>query len=149
MDRRIVFRRLEGSQANFGLVADYLSRRAPFDRFPLGQFCQSLRYQLTRAAHVAAFDGETLCGYLGWLPTTRAVGEAWRRNGGTLTPVEDAGHDAAALTVVCVDERVLLLPIIRQARRLNPGRRIYFKRTYADAARAERKATVANFVAQG
>jgi hypothetical protein len=60
-----------------------------------------------------------------------------------LTPRTE-GADAVVLTVVVAADRKILAALIRRARGLSRGRRVYYKRQYADAVRPPRKSTVAN-----
>ena len=133
---------LTGSFEAFGLTADFLSRVPPYSGFDLGNFARALRRQLNTAQHVAAIADMKLVGYCGWLKTPTALAEAWVKGEATLTP--DEGADAAALTVVAANDRRILLALIRRARALNPGIRIYFKRDYAGARQAARKSSVLN-----
>ncbi len=127
---------------SFGTVVDFLAQRPPFDRHALGPFSRAIRRQVTRGEHVAALDGARLVGYIGWLPTSRAVAEAWLAGAATLVPVEDA--DAVVLTMVAVARDGVLLPLIRAARERDRARKIYFKRSYTGSARRERKSVVYN-----
>lgn len=133
---------------SFGAVVDFLSRRAPFTTNRVGPFIRAIRRQILKGEHVAAFDGEMLVGYAGWLPTTRAVAEAWLEDGGELRPA-DRDADAVALTIVAVDDPGLTLGLMRAAREINPGLRVFFKRSYADGSRAARKSQVLNVTGAG
>lgn len=128
---------------SFGLAVDFLSRFEPFTSTGLGLFVRVVRRQILKHEHVVAFDGEKLVGYAGWLPTTNAAAEAWVTNGGNLQPA-DSGADAAALTTVAVDNPKVTLGLMRAARELNPGIRIFFKRSYVDPSREARKSAVLN-----
>lgn len=128
---------------SFGLAVDFLSRFEPFTSTGLGLFVRVVRRQILKHEHVVAFDGEKLVGYAGWLPTTNAAAEVWVTNGGNLQPA-DSGADAAALTTVAVDNPKVTLGLMRAARELNPGIRIFFKRSYVDPSREARKSAVLN-----
>jgi hypothetical protein len=135
---------LRQSFESFGVLVDFLSRIDPFSAYDIGNFSRALQFQLSRRCHVAAVEGNRLVGYVGWMPTTRAIAEAWSQDRGPLTPVADPA-DAVALTVVATlgDKRVLAA-LIRRAREANPGLPVYFKRQYAGGRRAARKSHVRN-----
>ncbi len=128
---------------SFGTAVDFLARRAPFTTNHVGPFIRAIRRQILKGEHVAAFEGEVLIGYAGWLPTTRAAAQAWLEDGGDLRPAGE-GADAVALTIVAVDDPRVTLGLMRAAREINPGLRVFFKRSYADASRAARKSAVLN-----
>lgn len=127
----------------FGIAVDFLSRIEPFSTNTLGPFIRALRRQILRQEHLVAFDGEKIVGYAGWLPTTRSSAQAWLASGGDLRPA-DEGADAVALTIVAVEDQAVTLGLMRAARELNPGLKVFFKRDYADTARASRKSAVLN-----
>lgn len=135
--------RLRRSFETFGLVVDFLSRMEPFSRYDLGNFSRALQHQLAHGNHLAAVSGNRIVGYCGWLPTTSAIASAWVEDRGQLVPVLD-GADAVAVTVVACRDNRTLAALIRQARALGPGKRLYFKRQYADASRTPRKSSVEN-----
>ncbi len=134
---------MPASLESFGAAVDFLARRAPFSTNQVGPFIRAVRRQVLRGEHVAAFDGEKLVAYAGWLPTMRAEAEAWLQDGGDLRPA-DHGADAVALTIVAADDPGLTLGLMRAAREINPGLKVFFKRSYADGSRAARKSRVQN-----
>jgi hypothetical protein len=127
----------------FGALVDFLSRMEPFARYDLGNFARALQHQLAHGNHVAAVTSERIVGYCGWLPTTSAMAAAWVEDRGQLLPVT-GNADAVVLTVVACGDRTLLAALIRRARNLNPGKRVYFRRQYADPRRVPRKSSVKN-----
>jgi hemolysin-activating ACP:hemolysin acyltransferase len=135
------FVRLANSFEAFGMVLDLLSRQVPFRDFDLAQIAAAVRLQLKNRHHVAAMRGRVLIGYVGWMPTQRDIGEGWLAGTRALTPVADSAADALAVTIVVALEPRLALHLIREARKLNVGRRAYFKRGEGEGAR---KATVLN-----
>ena len=132
---RPVILQLHGSFEAFGVVFDYLSRTDPFTRFETGHFATIIRQQLKRGHHLVAMEGQTIVGYVGWLLTTKDIGDLWQQDLGKLKPVAEEKCDAAALTVVSSSDRAVLLRLIRGARTLNPGKRVYFKRQYEGEGR--------------
>jgi hypothetical protein len=141
---RPVILQLHGSFEAFGVVFDYLSRTDPFTRFQVGHFSSIIRQQLKTGHHLVAMDDKTVVGYVGWILTTREIGDRWQNDQGKLTPVAEGKADSAALTVVAARDRSILSRLIRGARTLNPGKRVYFKREYDDEGKSTRKASVEN-----
>src|SRR5262249_55499654 len=80
----------------------------------------------------------------GWLLTSKEIGECWAREQAPLKAVPENLADAAALTLVRADETKVLRRLIRAARQLNPGRRVFFLREYADGVKRARQASVLN-----
>ena len=119
-----------------GLITSFLAREKPFSEFRAGRLLAAIKFQISSRSHVALLSGDTLIGYCGWLPITTALGEKWIANKAELVPVPKEAADAVALTIVSFTSREHLLPMIRECRRLQPNRRVYFKR--------ERKASPAN-----
>lgn len=138
----VTIRKFKPSYESFGLVVSYLAATEPFSQFRAGSLTRAVRYQLSKGNHVCAYREDRLIGYCGWLHVTSEMGERWLRQDGTLTPVAEADADAAALTIVRVDEPALLLRIIRETRRLNTGRRVFFRRDYDGGVR--KRQTVMN-----
>lgn len=136
-------RHLKPSMEALGLVVAYLSRELPFSDYRAGRLVAAVKYQLSSRNHVCLLSGDLMLAYAGWLPITTDMGERWMRNQVRLTPTQPEAADAAALTVVSVSSGEHLLPLIRACRKLNPQRRIFFKRDAADEGRT-RKATVFN-----
>ena len=141
---RPMIMQLHGSFEAFGVVFDYLSRTDPFTRFQVGHFSSIIRQQLKNGCHLVAMEEQIVVGYVGWLLTTKEIGDLWEKNLGKLTPVAEGKSDSAALTVVASRDRSVLLRLIRGARTLNPGKRVYFKREYDSEGKSTRKSSVAN-----
>jgi len=125
----------------FGLVIDFLSRHPPFADFALKTLAEAVRRQLHLGHHQVALEAGTIVGYAGWLLTSEAIGSAWLAGRGKLLPIDPALADAAALTTVAVREPAAVLPLMRGARYLNPGKRIFFRR---DRENRVRKSAVIN-----
>ena len=138
----VEIRKFMPSYESFGLVMSYLAAVEPFSQFRVGSLTKAVRYQLGKGNHVCAYRDDMLIGYCGWLYVTSEMGERWMRHEGELRPVRDEEADAAALTIVRVDEPALLLRIIRETRRLNKGRRVFFRRDYDGGVR--KRQTVMN-----
>lgn len=129
-----------------GLFADFIAAEPPFGDFKARKLLAALRYQLSQGCHVAGFEGDRLVAYCGWLLTSLEIGEAWLRADGSLTTIQPAQANAAALTIVRIPDRKNVLPMIRACRTINPGKRVFFKRNYDDEAAATKKSTVLNRV---
>jgi hypothetical protein len=123
-----VLRQLKPSMEVLGIVSSFISREPPFSEFRAGKLLAAIRFQLSSRSHVAVISGENLVGYCGWLPITKTLGEKWMANKAKLVPVPEEAADAVALTIVSFTSREHLLPMIRECRRLQPDRRVFFKR---------------------
>jgi len=130
----------------FGMTLDFLSRSLPFGKFELAHISELIRDQLRLSHHLAALNsGREMVGYAGWIHTSAPAAEIWMRDMGPLRSVQSGSHDAAALTVVSVADTRATLRLMRGARNLNPGIRVFFKRTYDETLRAAKKSSVLNF----
>ena len=98
------------------ILIDYLGRSPPFKDIPTGEFVLALKHQIADGHHVCAFRGDRLVGYCGWLETTVAIGEKWKRGEGELRSVAGDKVSAAALTVMRSDVPDALTPMIRTIR---------------------------------
>jgi hypothetical protein len=136
---------LAGTFEAFGMVVDYLSRTTPFSNFELGAFAGAIRHQLGAGHHFAAMSGTELVGYAGWLLTSDAIARAWVESNGPLVRVPAEQATAAALTTVAVTDPAVTLRLMRGARELNKGKRVYFKRGSEGRGRLPRKASVLIF----
>ena len=137
--------RMKGSYEAFGVLIEFLSRIEPFARYDLGNFAQALQRQLQDGDHLAALVRHEMVGYCGWLPTTEKIAQAWQKNEGGIVPLKNTEvADAVVLTVVAAKDQVVLTSLIREARKLNPHRKVFFKREYADDTRPARKKFVQN-----
>lgn len=125
----------------FGLILDFLSHHPPFADFAVKTLAEAIRRQLHLGHHQVAIEAGTIVGYAGWLLTSEAIGSAWLAGRGNLVPIDPTLADAAALTTVAVREPAAVLPLMRGARDLNPGKRIFFKR---DGEGRTRKGAVIN-----
>jgi hypothetical protein len=136
---------LAGTFEAFGMVVDYLSRTAPFSEFVLGTLAGAIRQQLGAGHHFAAMSGTELVGYAGWLLTSDAVAQAWIDSNGPLIRVPPEQATAAALTTVAVTDPAATRRLMRGARELNKGKRVYFKRGSEGRDRPPRKSSVLIF----
>ena len=128
----------------FGMVIDFLSDSEPFGTVEVAAIAPVIQTQLLEGHNLAAMEGERMVGYAGWLLTTIATGEEWAENRAILRPLKPEESDAAALTIFVSDDKAATLRLIRGARELNKGRRVFFKRGYDGQLKHSRKATVLN-----
>ncbi len=127
-----------------GIVLDYVADTKPFSRFGCAVLVNAIKDQLRTGHNLYAYRGTKLLGYVGWLLTSEAVGQHWVETETGLRPVADDVADAGALTIVRADERQVLYTLVRTARNLNPGKRVFFLREYAGSARGAARRSVIN-----
>jgi hypothetical protein len=128
----------------FGAGIDFLARVKPFSEFRVGVLTSAVRAQLRDGHHASAMRENAIIGHCGWVLTTREIGERWVREQVPLQSAPADRADAAALTLVRADEPKVLRRLIRVARELNPGRRVFFLREYADGLKRKRQTSVLN-----
>jgi hypothetical protein len=129
----------------FGMVLDFLSAALPFSHFELGRFAGVIRQQLQIGNHLAALSRQNeMVGYAGWIHTSVAYATLWVEDKGSLLSLDGQPHDAAALTVVASQDKRATTMLLRGARVLNPGVRVYFKRGYDGDLRTAKKVSVLN-----
>ncbi len=135
-DLRIV--QFNATYEGFGMVMDYIARRMPFAGFDAGTLTDAIHQQLKFGHNLVALRNNQVVGYAGWLLTTPEIAEGWVEGRARL--VRKYGDDAvaAALTIVAGEDRQVITRLIRAARRINPGKRAYFKRE-ADTIKPARK----------
>ncbi len=126
------FRRFAPTHEALGVLIDFVATRKPFDQFAAGKLTIALKHQIAGGNHVCAFRGETLVGYCGWLLITQEMGRLWLAKRAELKPVPVEQADALAVSVVCAEDPGVVRGLIRQSRKLNIGRRAFFKREYTD-----------------
>ena len=128
-----------------GVAMDFLSRDKPFSEFRVGVLVPVVKEQLLRQWHVCALRGNILVGYCGWVQITTEMGELWVKGQGQLKPVPADRADARALTIVRVEEASMVRPLLRAARQLNPGKRVFIRRDYNGVQRTAKQTSVLNF----
>ncbi|MEN8832979.1 MAG: hypothetical protein ABF285_11555 [Pacificibacter sp.] len=135
---------LAASYEAFGMVMDFLAESDVFSSFELGAIAGVVRRQLRDGNNLAGICDDQIVGYAGWLHTNVSTGEEWMENRAILRPLAEADSDAAALTVVAVSDAKVTIRLMRGARELNKGKRVFFKRGYDGVVRPERKSNVLN-----
>jgi hypothetical protein len=131
----------------FGMVLDFLAESDVFGNFELSSLAGVVRTQLRDGHNLAGMQDNQIVGYAGWLHTTIATGSEWMEGRAILKPLYDASVDAAALTVFATSDPAMTPRLIRGARELNGGKRVFFKRGYDGVVRPGRKNTVLNITA--
>jgi hypothetical protein len=120
-----------GTPLSLGLICDFVSKFPPFDAFEFKQMTVTLRFQLEAQCNLVAGREDEIVGYLGWIPTTVAIAEAWVRDQGPLVAaIEDIS--AMAVTVLATSNPRYALPLIRRFKAMNPGLPGYWKRQFLD-----------------
>ena len=123
---------------SLGLVCDFVARFPPFDNFEFKQMTVSLRFQLESQSHLVAGYDDAIVGYLGWIPTTVAIAEAWIADRGALVAATEE-VSAIAVTVLVASDPRYALPLIRRAKAERPGLPVYWKRQYADGKEPQKR----------
>ena len=135
---------LAASFEAFGMVMDFMSVSDVFATFELGTLAGVVRRQLRDGNNLAGISDNQIVGYAGWLHTNESIGEEWMESRAVLRPLPESESDAAALTVVAVSDPKVTTRLMRGARELNKGKRIFFKRGYDGVVRPDRKSNVLN-----
>jgi hypothetical protein len=135
----VQFRTVSADYAALGKIIEYVANRGPFGDFKAKEVVAAVKAQVATGCHLCAFRGRLLVGYCGWLPVTGEVGRLWLEGKGGLCAAPFDRSDAVALTIVCSDDAQVLRGLVRACRDLGSGRRVFFKRVYADAVRQERR----------
>jgi hypothetical protein len=137
-------RRFVANAEALGVIIEFLSRDKPFSDFRVGVLVPAIRDQLVHQCNVCALRENVLVGYCGWVLITTAMGELWVKGEAQLKPVPADRADARALTIVRVEEPSMVRPLIRAARQLNPGKRVFIRRDYGQAPRTAKQTSVLN-----
>jgi len=132
--------RLPSNPVSFGVVSDFIAHYPPFDMYEFGLMVKTIRYQLEQQTHCVGAVGNNLVAYVGWILTTQEIAEAWTHNRGPLHPNAASG-DAVAVTVLAARAGGYILPLIKEAKKLNLNNSVFWKRSFADG-RADHKRAV-------
>jgi hemolysin-activating ACP:hemolysin acyltransferase len=135
---------LAATYSAFGMAMDIIAESEVFASFPVGEVAGVIRRQLADGHNLGAVIDGRLVGYIGWLHTTAAMGESWMENRSMLRPLSPEISDAVALTIFVSQDAGVTRRLIRGARDLNRGRRVFFKRSYESGIRTNRKESVLN-----
>jgi hypothetical protein len=130
---------------SLGMAARFLSEHRPFADMEFGSAIQSLMFQIHEGTHLIASRGDALVGYLGWLRVDPACAEDWQAGRGRLVAKRDGA--AVAVTLFATDLPDDILPMIRAAKALEPGRSVYWKRYFVDGRAPSARQVAARQVA--
>ncbi len=125
-DTRIL--QLSRNPYSLGIAAKYLSEIDLFTRFEFGPTLSSLMHQINDGTHLIVERNDRICGYVGWVRTTKDVAEDWLRNQGPLRKVADG--DAIVVTIFHAQDSGDILRMIKAAKKMAPGLPVYWKRFY-------------------
>jgi hypothetical protein len=114
---------------SLGLLCNFVSRFPPFDTFEFKQMTVTLRFQLEAQCNLVVGDEDEIVGYLGWIPTTVAIAEAWVADQGPLVAATNE-VSAIAVTVLAASNPKYVLPLIRRAKAMQPDLPVYWKRQF-------------------
>jgi hypothetical protein len=130
-------RELPKNPYSLGVVLKFLADHEPFSEFEFGVTTKSILHQLQSDCHIVAVENDQVAGYLGWVRTSEEKGRAWLNEGAAL--VADPEASALAVTVLAVADQKFILPMIRYAKKREPGLTVLWKRYYQDGRPATSK----------
>jgi hypothetical protein len=136
---------LPPTKESLGAVLHFLSVDKTFGSKPLAGVVSEIRLQLKNKWHLCAIRDNRLVGYCGWVFTTTEIAEKYIKGEPpprTNVPSEPA--DTPVLTIVCIPERQLVLPMVRAMRKLGQGKRVFFRREYFNPTKPKRVNSVIN-----
>lgn len=135
--------RLTSTLEAFGLTVDFLAQHPPFSDYSAKSLTSIIKLQLSEQQSLLATDDHQVFGYLGWLITEKQDALEWQNSNIALVNNKDALDPVAVLNIVVSNDRQATRRLIRGARELNRGVRVYFKREYPD--KRAKKSSVHNF----
>jgi hypothetical protein len=135
----MIFQQASPSPQAFGIICDFVAKYPPFDGFEFGVMAKTLRFQLEQQTHMLGLIEGRIEAYVGWIPTSRAIAEAWASGDGPLNPEPSA--DAIAVTILATSSRDYILPLIKASKKFNLTKSVFWKRSFQDG-RTDQKRTV-------
>jgi hemolysin-activating ACP:hemolysin acyltransferase len=129
--------------AALGAACHLLARLEPYAGYGFGPVTRTLAAQIKRGHYLFVRRERTTLAYAGWALCRDDVAERWISGDGAPDFAACVEGPAVVLVVVASVEATATRRLIRAARELAPGRRIYFRRAYEDG-RSARPGTVAN-----
>lgn len=140
MDRPVITQ-LARNPYSLGMAARFLAGHQPFAAMEFGLTVQALMFQIHEGTHLIASRADKMVGYLGWQRVDVAGAQAWLEGQGRLVATRDGA--AIAVTLFATEEPADILPMIRAAKRLEPGKSVFWKRYFSDGrAPSPRQVTV-------
>lgn len=141
----LTFMTLPANPFSLGLTVRFFSNHRPFADFELSKMTTALIHQIDGRQHIAGAIDDHLVAYLGWQRADARVAEDWVAGRGPL--LASPRGDVLAVTLLAVADPKFVAPLIREAKKQNPGFSVYWMRYYADgrapAARVVRVRSVA------
>ncbi len=125
---------------SLGMIVRYVAEAKPFADFEFGATVHALMFQIHQGTHLIATRNDGIAGYLGWLRVSGRNAEAWLAGAEPLQAIAEG--DAVVVTTFVVDRQADILPMIRAAKRLEPGRSVYWKRYFGDGRGPQVRAVV-------
>ncbi|PBC01671.1 hypothetical protein [Mesorhizobium sp. WSM3860] len=135
---KLLFTRVPFNPLSLGLVCNFVAHHPPFDGYEFGQMVKSLCYQLEQQTHLIGSIDDAIVAYLGWIVTSSEIAEAWVANNGPLN--SDPSGNSVAATIMVTRSSSHILPLIKEAKLLNPDKSVYWKRDFIDARGAMKRA---------
>ena len=135
---KLTIARIPSNPVSFGLVCNFVAHYPPFDNFEFGLMVKSLRFQLEQQTHLVGSIDDRIVAYLGWIPTSREMAEAWSASEGPLHP--HVNGEAVAVTVLATNSSAHILPLIKEAKRVAYGKSVFWKRNFIDGRGAVKRA---------
>ena len=126
----IELRELPDSPYSLGIVLRFLADHAPFSDFEFGATTKSVLFQMRSNSYFVCVQNDQVAGYLGWIRTSEEKGRAWLEEGAPLTADPEAS--AIAVTIFAVNDKRFIRPMIRYAKKREPGLTVLWKRYYQD-----------------
>lgn len=127
---KTIIKTLPRSPMAYGLVVKYIAQFDPFKRLEFGPIANSLLYQIRNNCNLGAIRGDDIVAYLGWVRTNEETAQKWLEEEGNLIP--DALGTVVAINVFAADDPTEILPMIRYAKKIEPGLNVFWKRFYQD-----------------
>ena len=118
---------------SLGIAARFMSEHRPFTDLEFGPTVQALMFQLHEGTHLVATRDDALVGYLGWLRVDPEGAEAWAAGEGRLMAKPDGTAIAVTLFATLYTEDIL--PMIKAAKRMEPGKSVFWRRYFTDGRR--------------
>ena len=128
---RLEITQLARNPYSLGMISRYLSDHRPFADFDFGATIHALMFQIHQGTHLIATRNDAVVGYLGWLRVDPEIALAWQAGTARLAAHPDGA--AVAVTIFMADDPRDILPMIRAAKRAEPGRSVYWKRYFSDS----------------
>lgn len=125
---------------SLGLIVRYLSEHRPFADYEFGATVNALMFQIHHGTHLVATRNDAIVGYLGWLRVDAQNATDWQTGNGRLFARPEGL--AVAVTILVADGPADISPMIRAAKRAEPGKAVYWKRHFTSGRAPHARAVV-------